>query len=95
VSLLDRILGPRRRPRVLLVTKSDCPLCDEAREALARANDAVPFDLEVKSIDTDAALHAEHALEVPVVFVDGRKRFFGRVSPLLLRRELRAAARRT
>jgi glutaredoxin len=94
VSLLDRILGPKRRPRVVLVTRSECPLCDEAKDALAHAQSVVPFDLEVKSIDADEALRKEHALEVPVVFVDGKKRFFGRVAPLLLHRELRAAARR-
>jgi hypothetical protein len=42
----------------------------------------------VRDITNDPALLAEHGLEVPVVFIDGRKRFFGRVDPVLLRRAL-------
>ena len=82
-----------RTPRVLLVSKGDCPLCDEAKHELDHARGLVPFELEVRSIDTDEALRAAHALEVPVIFVDGKKKFFGKVSDLLLVRELRAAAR--
>jgi glutaredoxin len=76
------------------VTKSECPLCDEAKEALEHARAKVPFELEVRSLDDDDDLKRAHALEVPVVFVDGEKKFFGKVAPLLLVRELRAAARR-
>ena len=81
-----------RAPRVLLVSKSECPLCDEAKHALEVVGGEIPFALEVRRIEDDEALRAAHALEVPVVFIDGKKMFFGKVSPLLLRRELRAAA---
>jgi glutaredoxin len=81
-----------RTPRVLLVSKSECPLCDEAKHALEVVGGEIPFAMEVRSIDDDSELRAAHALEVPVVFIDGKKRFFGKVSPLLLRRELRAAS---
>ena len=46
------------------------------------------FTLTVRDITNDPALLAEHGLEVPVVFIDGRKRFFGKVDPVLLRRAL-------
>ena len=76
--------------RITLYSRRDCPLCDEAKEALDHAQARVPFDLEVRAIESDAALRAAHSLEVPVVFVDGAKKFFGRVAPLLLvRRRLR------
>jgi glutaredoxin len=81
-----------RRPLVLLVSKRECPLCDEAKHALDSAATKLDFALEIRRIDEDAELHAKHSLEVPVVFIDGKKRFFGRVAPLLLLRELRAAA---
>ncbi len=81
-----------RTPRVLLVSKSECPLCDAAKHALEVVGAEILFALEVRRIEDDEALRAAHALEVPVVFVDGKKRFFGQVSPLLLRRELRVAA---
>jgi glutaredoxin len=78
--------------RVLLVSKKECPLCDEAKHAReAAAASGAAFELEVRSVDEDPALRAEHALEVPVIFIDGKKEFFGKDSPLLLRRELRAA----
>lgn len=86
------LFGARRRPRVLLVSKQDCGLCDEAKEALEHARARVDYDLEVRSIDDDASLREAHALEVPVIFIDGRKKFFGRVSLPLLLRELRGAA---
>ena len=75
------------------MSKSTCPLCDEAREALDHARGEIDFELEVVKIEDDEALRAAHALEVPVIFIDGKKKFFGRVSPLLLVRELRGAAR--
>jgi glutaredoxin len=78
---------------VLLVSKSECPLCDEAKDELEHARRQVSFELEVRSIDSDDALRAAHALEVPVIFIDGKKKFFGKVSGVLLLRELRGAAR--
>jgi glutaredoxin len=78
-------------PHVLLVSKRVCPLCDEAKHALDAAAREIAFTLETRLVDDDPALHAAHALEVPVVFIDGKKKFFGKVSPLLLKRELRAA----
>lgn len=84
----------RRRPRVMLVSKEDCPLCDEAREALEAALRAVPAELETRKLEDDPALAAAHRDEVPVVFIDGAKRFFGRVEPRSLLRALRIAARR-
>lgn len=98
--MLERLIGwlrgPTRRPRVLLVTKrGECGLCTEAKAELAAAARDVPFDLAERAIEDDPELTAAHALEVPVVFVDGKKLFFGKVPPLLLRRALRNAASRT
>ena len=47
-----------------------------------------PFVLTVRDISDDPELLALHGLEVPVVFIDGRKRFFGHVDPVLFRRAL-------
>ena len=58
-----------------------CPLCDEARELLVR--EGVGF-LEV-DIRTDRALLRAYRLEIPVVTVDGRKEFVGRIDPGRLR----------
>ena len=59
-----------RRPAVLLVSKRECPLCDEAKHALDAARKQVDFNLEVRLIDEHPELREAHALEVPVVFIE-------------------------
>ena len=62
--------------RVVLYTiPGMCPLCDEARTLLL--GKGVLFD-EV-DIRTDRELLRAYRLEIPVVTVDGIKRFIGRV----------------
>lgn len=64
--------------RVVLYTiPGQCPLCDEAREALRRAG----VEHEEVDIRRDRALLRAYRLEIPVVTVDGRKEFAGRVDP--------------
>jgi glutaredoxin len=76
-------------PAVVLYKKAGCHLCDEALATLRAEARRTRFTLSVQDITHDPALLAEHCLEVPVVFIDGKKRFFGRVDPMLLRRALR------
>jgi glutaredoxin len=65
-------------------TRAGCHLCDEASVLLAR------FGLPFKSVDIDAdpQLHARYDQCVPVVVIDGKERFRGRIDELLLRRLL-------
>ncbi len=67
-----------------------CPLCEEAVSTLERERRRLPFGLIVRDITDDPSLMAKHRDEVPVVFVDGKKRFFGRVDMVLFRRILNA-----
>ena len=68
--------------RVVLHTiPGKCPLCDEARELLVR--EGVPF--EEVDIRTDRALLRAYREEIPVVTVDGKKEFVGRIDPARLR----------
>ena len=60
-------------PTLTLYTKPDCTLCDEARAALDRVRERVPFDLEVLDISADAQLAARFGERIPVVFVDGEQ----------------------
>ena len=69
---------------VVLYTRRGCHLCDEAKLALERAGLAAR---EV-DIDSDPDLHQRYNECVPVVEIDGRERFRGRVSEVLLRRLL-------
>lgn len=68
--------------RVVLYTiPGKCPLCDEARELLAREG----VDFAEIDIRTDRALLRAYREEIPVVTVDGRKEFVGRVEAARLR----------
>lgn len=69
---------------VVLYSRVGCHLCDDAAVALARHG----LDFEVIDVDSDPALKARFNACVPVVFIDGRERFRGRVNELLLRRLL-------
>jgi glutaredoxin len=72
-------------PEVVLYTRAGCHLCDDAKVML------IGHGLTVQSvdIDSDPALIKAYGECIPVVVVDGRERFRGRVDPVLLRRLLR------
>ncbi len=71
---------------VLLYTRAGCHLCDEAQRTLKA------HGLAVRTIDIDdqPELKSKYDTCVPVVVIDGRERFRGRIDEVLLRRLLRA-----
>jgi glutaredoxin len=72
-------------PHVVLYTRPGCHLCDDALALLARHGLAPQA---IVDIDADPELHARYTDCVPVVTIDGKIRFRGRVNELLLRRVL-------
>ncbi|HEY2894665.1 MAG TPA: glutaredoxin family protein [Pirellulales bacterium] len=70
----------------LLYSRQGCHLCNQAAEVLARCG--VSYD--TIDIDTDPQLARRYGECVPVVVIDGRERFRGRVDERLLRRLLTA-----
>ena len=77
---------PGRRFRSLTVySRQNCHLCDEAIELLQLYSTLLPPIHEI-DIDTDPTLQKRFDIEVPVVEFDGRVRFKGCVSVVLLRR---------
>ncbi|MDP6446170.1 MAG: glutaredoxin family protein [Pirellulaceae bacterium] len=66
-------------------TRPGCHLCEEAADMLRRHGVLV----ELVDIDQDETLRAKYDLCVPVVFIDGKERFRGRIEPVLLRRLIR------
>jgi len=90
--LLDRLLGrPWPRVDVLLLKTDACPLCDVARALLEKRRSRLGISLRLLDITNQPDLLATYGGEVPVVFVAGRKRFFGQLDEVLLAREVRAA----
>lgn len=76
--------GPRFHSLVVY-TRANCGLCDEALELLARYRACLPPVVEV-DIDADPAIRTRFDTCVPVVELDGKVRFRGHVNEVLLQR---------
>jgi len=83
---------PSEPPRIVLYTRSGCHLCDDAWKMLETCASRYSFDVAVVDIDADAELTRLHGERVPVIVVNGKERFWGRVNAVLLERLLRAEA---
>jgi len=70
---------------VILYTRNGCHLCVEARQTLVEHG----LQPRLLDIDQDEALRSQFDTCVPVVKIDGKIRFRGRVDPVLLRRLLK------
>ena len=71
---------------VVLFTREGCHLCEEALKLLQ----GYGLQPTCKDIDSDPELVAKYNECVPVVIIDGKERFRGRVNEVLLRRLLAA-----
>jgi glutaredoxin len=77
---------------VVLVTKADCGLCEQAKDVLGRI--APEFRLEVREVGLESEEGKSLALQAaapfpPVVFLDGEAFSYGRLSERRLRKALR------
>jgi len=75
----------RRYLSALLYTRDNCGLCEEAAALLAQYQQWLPPLVEI-DIDADPELRQRFDTCVPVVEIDGKVRFRGRVNEVLLRR---------
>jgi glutaredoxin len=69
---------------VVIYTREGCHLCQEAKELLEHHG----LKPTLVDVDADPALREQYDTCVPVVVIDGKERFRGRVDPRLLRRLL-------
>ena len=58
-------------PRIVLVGKPGCHLCEAARETVARVAAEHGEEWVERSILDDAALHERYWEQIPVLLVDG------------------------
>jgi len=89
----------RQRPslarlQVVMFTRRGCHLCETAWSQLLQAQREYGFQLQAVNIDAEPRLVELHNDRVPVVAIDGKVRFWGRLNSLLLHRLLDAEARR-
>lgn len=85
----------RRLPlfrEVVVYSRPDCCLCDEALLVLQEFSEELPA-ARVVDISGDEQLEAEHGESIPVIEMDGRIRFRGIVNRALLRRLIDAESR--
>ena len=73
---------------LVLYTRRDCELCREMEIVIEQVLPRFQAVLTRVEIDGDAALEAQFGIEVPVLFVNGRKAFKYRCTARELRRRL-------
>ena len=75
-------------PRVTLLTRAGCHLCEQAREDLERICGDLHVAWSEQDVDADRELRAEYGDRVPVIMVDGREHGFWQVEEDRLRRAI-------
>jgi len=71
---------------VTIYSRPGCHLCDEMKLIVQRVGSSIPISLQEIDISGDPALEQLYGLEVPVLFVGGKKAAKYRVSESDLRR---------
>jgi len=77
-------------PRVILIGKPDCHLCDDARGVVSQVCAELDIAWDERSILDDPALADAYWEQIPVVLVDGAQHDFWRVDAVRLRKALTA-----
>lgn len=98
MSLRDWLTGRAREDRLdpldlVLYSRRDCPLCDEMKHAIAEADLALSRSLRIVDIDTDPELVERFGRSIPVLAIDGRVAFKGRLTARDLVRKVERARR--
>ena len=75
-------------PRVLVLTREGCHLCDQAIEVVAAVCAEAGEAYATRDVDADPELREKYTDQVPVTFVDGAQHDFWRVVPARLRTAL-------
>ena len=84
----SEVAAAPRRPRITLLGKPGCHLCDDARAVIARVAADLGVGWEERDITASAADMAEYWDKIPVTLVDGVQHDFWRVSEERLRAAL-------
>jgi hypothetical protein len=79
-------------PRVVVYHSIDCHLCTRALEQVRGLRDELQFDLREVDISGNPALEEAYREWLPVVEIDGRRRFTYHVQPDAFRRAVAQAA---
>lgn len=75
-------------PRLTLITRPGCHLCEVAEEAIGRVAVAAGVSWTEISVDGDPDLEREYGDRVPVILLDGKEHGYWRVEEARLLRDL-------
>jgi glutaredoxin len=81
-----------RRPHVTVFHAQGCHLCERAIDQVRAFQEELAFDLELVDIGGEDDLEAAYREWLPVVEIDGRRRFTYFVQPEPFRRAVAQAA---
>ncbi len=81
-------LEPVQEPRLTLITRPGCHLCEVAREAIGRVVAATGDRYVEVDVESDIELEREYGERVPVILLNGREHGYWRVEEERLRRAL-------
>ncbi|TWT03308.1 glutaredoxin family protein [Planococcus sp. CPCC 101016] len=62
-----------------LYTRSNCPLCDEAKLMIELVNEDFPLTYREIDIESDEALHEKYMLMIPVLEKDNEVLLYGNI----------------
>ena len=85
-------MASTRKPEVTVFHAQGCHLCERALAQLRGLQDELSFDLREVDIGGDDALEAEYREWIPVVEIDGRRRFTYFLQPDAFRRAVAQAS---
>lgn len=80
-------------PDVMLLTRADCHLCQDAVDTVARVCSAHEIVWREVTAEEDPALGEQFTEEMPVLFIDGVQRDFWQIDPDRLARLIDDARR--
>ncbi len=78
------------QPRVVLLVRDGCHLCEEAIDIVRDVCATTGDTWAVRDVDADEGLRAEYTDHVPVTFVDGVRHAIWQVDAVALSAALRA-----
>ena len=78
--------------QIVVYTRRGCHLCDVVLDQLQELRHEFDINVQEIDVDTEGALQESYGEQVPVVMINGKIRFRGRVNEVLLKRMLRAEA---
>ena len=74
--------------KLQLYTKSDCPLCDEAKESLELLAGQLPIHVEDIDITSNLGLFTKYKELIPVLELEGKRLSVHRIDARALKRKL-------